>query len=89
MRVDVRVMPKAGILDPQGKAIEGSLPSMGWANVSNVRVGKYVELVVDAGPEAAAASQVDEMARRLLSNPVIENYRIVGSATELRFEDVQ
>jgi phosphoribosylformylglycinamidine synthase len=54
-----------------------------------VRVGKYVELVVDAETEAAAASQVDEMARRLLSNPVIESYRIVGSAPELRFEDVQ
>jgi phosphoribosylformylglycinamidine synthase len=51
-------------------------------------VGKYVELVVDAETEAAAASQVDEMARRLLSNPVIESYRIVGSTSELRFEDV-
>jgi phosphoribosylformylglycinamidine synthase PurS subunit len=88
-RFRVVVSLKPGLLDPQGKAIEGSLPSMGWANASNVRVGKYVELVVDAETEAAAASQVDEMARRLLSNPVIENYRIVGSATELRFEDVQ
>jgi len=88
-RFQVVVSLKPGLLDPQGKAIEGSLPSMGWANASNVRVGKYVELVVDAETEAAAASQVDEMARRLLSNPVIESYRIVGSATELRFEDVQ
>ncbi len=88
-RFRVVVSLKPGLLDPQGKAIEGSLPSMGWANASNVRVGKYVELVVDAETEAAAASQVDEMARRLLSNPVIESYRIVGSASELRFEDVQ
>ena len=88
-RFRVVVSLKPELLDPQGKAIEGSLPSMGWANASNVRVGKYVELVVDAETEAAAASQVDEMARRLLSNPVIESYRIVGSASELRFEDVQ
>ena len=88
-RFRVVVSLKPGLLDPQGKAIEGSLPSMGWANASNVRVGKYVELVVDAETEAAAASQVDEMARRLLSNPVIESYRIVGSAPELRVEDVQ
>ncbi len=84
----VVVSLKPGLLDPQGKAIEGSLPAMGWANATNVRVGKYVELVVDAETEAAAISQVDEMARRLLSNPVIESYRIVASSPSLRFEDV-
>ncbi len=76
----VIVSLKPGLLDPQGKAIEGSLPAMGWANASNVRVGKHVELVVDAETEAAAVAQVDEMAQRLLSNPVIESYRIVSSA---------
>ena len=84
----VVVSLKPGLLDPQGKAIEGSLPAMGWANASNVRVGKYVELVIDAETEAAAVSQVDEMARRLLSNPVIESYRIVASTPDLRLEDV-
>jgi phosphoribosylformylglycinamidine synthase len=87
-RFQVVVSLKPGLLDPQGKAIEGSLPSMGWANASNVRVGKYVELVVEAETEAAAVSQVDEMARRLLSNPVIESYRIVSSPRGLRFKDV-
>ncbi len=89
-RCQVIVSLKPGLLDPQGKAIEGSLPTMGWANVSNVRVGKYIELVVDAETEAAAVSQVDEMAHRLLSNPVIEKYRIVASAPfpGLTFEDV-
>jgi len=55
-----------------------------------VRVGKHVELVVDAETEAAAVSQVDEMAQQLLSNPVIESYRIVSSAPlpDPRFEDV-
>ena len=86
----VIVSLKPGLLDPQGKAIEGSLPAMGWANASNVRVGKHVELVVDAETEAAAISQVDEMAQRLLSNPVIESYRIVSSVPlpDPRFEDV-
>lgn len=86
----VIVSLKPGLLDPQGKAVEGSLPAMGWANASNVRVGKYVELVVEAETEAAALSQVEEMARRLLSNPVIESYRIVASAplSGLEFEDV-
>lgn len=87
-RFQVVVSLKPGLLDPQGKAIEGSLPAMGWANASNVRVGKYVELVVDAETEAAAVSQVDEMARRLLSNSVIESHRIEATARGLRFEDV-
>jgi phosphoribosylformylglycinamidine synthase PurS subunit len=68
---------KPGLLDPQGKAIEGSLPAMGWANVSNVRVGKQVELTVEAESEEVAREQVEEMARRLLSNPVIEDFRIL------------
>jgi phosphoribosylformylglycinamidine synthase len=50
---------------------------MGWANVSNVRVGKQVELTVEAESEQAAREQVEEMARRLLSNPVIEDFQIL------------
>jgi phosphoribosylformylglycinamidine synthase PurS subunit len=69
----VEVSLKPGLLDPQGKAIEGSLPALGWSNVSDVRVGKYVRLIVDASNREAAAAQVDEMSRRLLSNPVIED----------------
>jgi phosphoribosylformylglycinamidine synthase subunit PurS len=69
----VEVSLKPGLLDPQGKAIEGSLPALGWSNVSDVRVGKYVRLIVDASDRDAAAAQVDEMSRRLLSNPVIED----------------
>jgi phosphoribosylformylglycinamidine synthase PurS subunit len=69
----VEVSLKPGLLDPQGKAIEGSLPALGWSNVSDVRVGKYVRLSLDAQDRDAAAAQVDEMSRRLLSNPVIED----------------
>ena len=69
----VEVSLKPGLLDPQGKAIEGSLPALGWSNVSDVRVGKYVRLVVDATDLEAATAQVGDMSRRLLSNPVIED----------------
>lgn len=70
---------KLGLSDPQGKAVEGSLPALGWTNVSNVRVGKYIDLTVDADSEAAAREQVEEMARRLLSNPVIEDFQILAA----------
>jgi phosphoribosylformylglycinamidine synthase PurS subunit len=69
----VEVSLKPGLLDPQGKAIEGSLPALGWSNVSDVRVGKYVRLVVEATNLEAATTQVGDMSRRLLSNPVIED----------------
>jgi phosphoribosylformylglycinamidine synthase PurS subunit len=74
---EVLVRLKPGLLDPQGKAVEGSLPAMGWSNVSGVRVGKHVELIVEADDEASARAQVDEMASRLLSNPVIEEYQVL------------
>ncbi len=78
-RFEVLVSLKPGLLDPQGKAVEGSLPAMGWTNVSDVRVGKHIELTVEADSDQAAREQVEEMARRLLSNPVIEEYRILAA----------
>jgi phosphoribosylformylglycinamidine synthase len=77
---EVLVRLKPGLLDPQGKAVEGALPAMGWTNVSDVRVGKHVELVVEADSEDAARAQVEDMAHRLLSNPVIEDYAILTGA---------
>jgi phosphoribosylformylglycinamidine synthase len=74
---EVLVRLKPGLLDPQGKAVEGSLPAMGWSNVSDVRVGKHVELTVEAEDEASARAQVEELASRLLSNPVIEEYQVL------------
>ena len=76
-RFEVLVTLKEGLLDPQGKAVEGSLPAMGWTNVSEVRVGKHVQLTVDATDEADARAQVEEIALRLLSNPVIEDFRVL------------
>jgi len=78
-RFEVLISLRPGLLDPQGKAVEGALPAMGWTNVSGVRVGKHVELTVDAASQAEARAQVEEMARRLLSNPVIEDFRIVAA----------
>jgi phosphoribosylformylglycinamidine synthase subunit PurS len=71
MRARVLIRPKAGILDPQGIAVERALPALGFSGVSNVHVGRLVELDVDE-PE-----QLDEMCRKLLANPLIEDYEIV------------
>jgi len=73
-RVSIDVMLKEGILDPQGKTVEENLPSMGFPGVSGVRVGKHIELEIEAESKEAAARQVEEMSRRLLSNPVIEDF---------------
>jgi phosphoribosylformylglycinamidine synthase subunit PurS len=74
---EVLVALKPGLSDPQGKAVEGALPALGWSNVREVHVGKHILLTVDADDRAAARAQVDEMATRLLSNPVIEDFRIL------------
>jgi phosphoribosylformylglycinamidine synthase len=75
MRAKVFVSLKEGVLDPQGKAIERSLHSLGFGEVKDVRVGKYLELEVDAPSPAAAELRIREMCDKLLSNPVIEDYR--------------
>ena len=77
VRFEVLVQLKPGLLDPQGKAVEGSLPAMGWTNVRGVRVGRHVELTIEAESEEAAQAQVQEMAARLLSNPVIEEFQVL------------
>jgi phosphoribosylformylglycinamidine synthase PurS subunit len=69
-RVRVLIRPKAGILDPQGQAVERALPALGFAGVANVHVGRLVELDVED------ASRLDEMCERLLANPLIEDYEI-------------
>lgn len=71
MRARVLIRPKQGILDPQGQAVERALPALGFDGVSNVHVGRLVELDVDD------ATQLPDMCERLLSNPLIEDYEIV------------
>ncbi len=82
-RFAVNVTPKAGILDPQGRAVEGSLDHLGIEGVSAVRVGRRVELTVTADDEAAARLTVERLASELLSNPLIESYVIeaIGAAS--------
>ncbi len=72
----IEVAHRPGILDPQGGVIERALPALGYGNVSDVRVGKSIRLVVSAGDADAARAQVDEMCRKLLANPVIEDFRV-------------
>jgi len=89
-RFAVHVMPKAGILDPQGRAVEQSLPHLGVTNVNAVRVGRRVELTVDAASEADARATVERLAHDLLANPLIEAYAIetIGAvAADARGED--
>lgn len=74
MRARVYITPKADILDPAGKAVERSLHALGFADVGDVRLGKYVELQLGGEP-ATAQQRLDEMCRRLLANGVIEDYR--------------
>lgn len=66
---------KQGVLDPQGEAVGKGLQAMGYERVTSVRVGKYLEVQLDTDDKDTAAQQVEEMCRRLLANPVIEQYR--------------
>jgi phosphoribosylformylglycinamidine synthase PurS subunit len=75
-RFAVNVSPKPGILDPQGRAVEGSLGHLGIDGVSAVRVGRRIELTVAAADETAARETVQRLASELLSNPLIEAYAI-------------
>jgi phosphoribosylformylglycinamidine synthase len=75
-RYAVNVTPKAGILDPQGRAVEQSLGHLGLAGVTGVRVGRRVELTVEAADQDAARAIVERLAGELLSNPLIEAFQV-------------
>ena len=75
-RLEVRVKPRPGLLDPQGKAVHHSLNSLGWDGVGDVRVGKAIYIDMEAESAEAATAAVDEMCRKLLANPVTENYEV-------------
>jgi phosphoribosylformylglycinamidine synthase subunit PurS len=71
MKARVLIRPKEGILDPQGQAVERALPALGFDGVSQVRIGRLVELEVED------PSRLEEMCERLLANPLIEDYEVV------------
>jgi phosphoribosylformylglycinamidine synthase PurS subunit len=75
MRVTVLVRPKEGILDPQGEAVQGSLRKLGF-DVGGARIGRLVDLEVDAPSPSEAKTQVEKMCSELLANPLIESFEI-------------
>lgn len=77
--VQVLVVPRPGLLDPQGKAVHHALSSLGYDSVTQVRVGKAIHLEVEAASAEEAQSQVDAMCRKLLANPVTEHFQIAAT----------
>ncbi|HSH21054.1 MAG TPA: phosphoribosylformylglycinamidine synthase subunit PurS [Candidatus Caenarcaniphilales bacterium] len=75
-RYSVSIMPRPGILDPQGRAVEAALPQLGASAVHGVRVGRRVELTVDAEQEPQARAVVERLASDFLANPLVEDWRI-------------
>ena len=84
-RFAVNVRPKDGILDPQGRAVEGSLGHLGIDGVSHVRVGRRIELTVAGADDTAVRAVVERLASELLSNPLIEAYdiEVLGAASSI------
>jgi phosphoribosylformylglycinamidine synthase len=76
MKAKIKVTLKNGVLDPQGKAIEGALGSLGFSGVEHVRQGKYFEIDLKSSDRAKARAELDDICRKLLANTVIENYEI-------------
>jgi phosphoribosylformylglycinamidine synthase len=71
---EINVMPHKALLDPQGKAVSGSMKNLGLPQVGNVRIGKHIQLEVEAATEAEAREAVDKACRELLANPIMEGY---------------
>jgi phosphoribosylformylglycinamidine synthase subunit PurS len=74
---EVRITPRAGLLDPEGKAIQSALHSLDFEGVEDVRVGRLIRLRLLADTDAAASESADAMCRKLLANPVTEDYEIL------------
>ena len=74
LRAKVYVTPRPSVLDPQGRAVSGALHSLGYGEVEEVRIGKFMEVRL-SGDRASAQSRLDEMCKRLLANTTIEDYR--------------
>ena len=75
-QLEIRVVPRAGLLDPPGKAIHHALHALEYAEVTDVRVGKAISLQLEAPSEEAARARAEQMCRKLLANPVTEDFHI-------------
>jgi phosphoribosylformylglycinamidine synthase PurS subunit len=75
MKAKIVVMPKKAVLDPQGKTVQSAMAHMGYTSIGDVRVGKYLEIEVAGTDKEAARKQIDAACHKILSNPVIEDYR--------------
>lgn len=73
-KAEIDVMPKKEILDPQGKAVTGSMKNLGLAEIHNVRIGKHISLEIEAETEAEASEQVEKACKNLLANLIMESY---------------
>ena len=73
-KVNIEIKLKNGILDPQGQAVKGGLDALGYKNINDVHVGKYIELFIEGEKEEEIKDQTDMMCKRLLANPIIEDY---------------
>lgn len=71
---EIDVMPKKEILDPQGKAVTGSMKNLGLSEIQNIRIGKHITLEIEADSEATATAKVDEACKNLLANLIMESY---------------
>ena len=76
MKAKIIITPKKAVLDPQGKTVQNALAHMGYTEVGAVHVGKYIEIELTATDRAKATQQIDEACHRILSNPVIEDYKL-------------
>lgn len=75
-QLEIRVKPRPGLLNPEGKAIHHALNSLGWNGVADVRVGKAIYVDIEAESEGAAVDAAEAMCRKLLANPVTENFEV-------------
>jgi phosphoribosylformylglycinamidine synthase len=80
-RVSVHIVPRKGLLDPQGKAVSDALHALGFADVEDTRIGRHIVLDVNADSAAAAELSVKAMCDKLLANPVTEDYQIASTVT--------
>jgi phosphoribosylformylglycinamidine synthase len=75
MKARIIITPKKAVLDPQGKTVQNALAHMGYAGIGSVHVGKYLEIELEEGDRETARQQINDACHKILSNPVIEDYR--------------